>query len=96
MGSVIDNLTAHSAPVQEMKANSSVAPIAPANQYAPSAFTPTQFNNSQTTIQHQASIKHTSYISGSNHSAPDVESTVVVSPNQEYPISVVALHACKI
>ncbi|KAG2185891.1 hypothetical protein INT43_002329 [Umbelopsis isabellina] len=93
LGSVIDNLTAHSAPVQEMKTNSSVALAAPANQYAPSTFTPTQFNNSQTTIQHQPSIKHTSYISGSNHSAPDVESTVVVSPNQEYPISVVALHA---
>ncbi|KAM3589701.1 Transmembrane osmosensor [Umbelopsis sp. WA50703] len=93
LGSVIDNLTAHSAPVQEALAKSSPTPMTQTKSYPPSSYTPTQFNNSQTTIQHQQSIKHTSYISGSNHSAPDVESTVVVSPNQEYPIPVVALHA---
>ncbi|KAG2189255.1 hypothetical protein INT44_004397 [Umbelopsis vinacea] len=63
------------------------------NTYATSAYSPPRGNGSQTTLQQQQSIKHTSYVSNSNQSVPDGENTVVVSPNAEYPLDVVALHS---
>ncbi|GAB5586355.1 Transmembrane osmosensor [Umbelopsis nana] len=93
-GSVVDNLTIHAQSMPTGPATASAhTPMVQTNPYATTPYGPPQYNTSQTTLQHQQSIKHQSYVSNSNHSAPDVDSTVVVSPNAEYPIDVVALHA---
>lgn len=95
-GSVVDNLTIHAQSMPTGPAMASAhTPMVQTNPYATTPYGPPQYNTSQTTLQHQQSIKHQSYVSNSIHSAPDVDSTVVVSPNAEYPIDVVALHACK-
>ncbi|KAI8581419.1 hypothetical protein K450DRAFT_279191 [Umbelopsis ramanniana AG] len=91
LGSVIDNLTLHA---QVMPTAAVAAPaMVQTKTYATPAYSPPRGNGSQTTLQQQQSIKHTSYVSNSNQSAPDGENTVVVSPNAEYPLDVVALHS---
>ena len=93
LGSVIENLTLHA---QVMPSAAVAAPaMVQTNTYATSAYSPPKYNASQTTLQQQQSIKRTSYVSNSNQSAPDGENTVVVSPNAEYPLDVVALHSCR-
>ncbi|KAH8554872.1 hypothetical protein BGW37DRAFT_214701 [Umbelopsis sp. PMI_123] len=90
-GSVIDNLTLHAQPMPT--ATVAAPAMVQTNTYTSSPYSPPQYNTSQTTLPQQQSIKHASYISNSNHSSPNVESTVVVSPHADYPLDVVALHS---
>lgn len=96
---MVDNLTIHAGSMQTATvapSASTASPMVQTRPYATSPYGPNHYDTSQTTLQHQQSIKHPSYISNSNHRSPDAETTVIVSPNAEYPVDVVALHACKL